>query len=191
MDTFVLILGIIVCVAGLYSFHLYYSSSLKLREKLEYIEENDRELKRTLIKGLIYRFNNNEGNETPFDFERFVANLFEKHYGGNAIVTESTGDGGIDIEHFQGEELYLGQVKCFDETNTVDYTPIAIIHSQMIKKGAKGGFIVTTSRFTENARKYAEGLDIELYDGKDLVNLWIEDVQLEVEDSIDIIPSET
>jgi restriction system protein len=43
----------------------------------------------------------------------------------------------------------------------------------MVKKGAKGGYVITTSSFTPAARQYAEGLGIELIDGVKLVDLWL------------------
>lgn len=37
--------------------------------------------------------------------------------------------------------------------------------------------MVTTSEFTSNARKYAEGLDIDLINGTQLVELWLEHLE--------------
>lgn len=47
----------------------------------------------------------------------------------------------------------------------------------MVKRDAKGAYVITTSSFTENARKYAEGLNIELIDGTKLVDEWIESLK--------------
>ena len=54
------------------------------------------------------------------------------------------------------------------------FGPIAIIHSQMVKQGAVGGYVVTTSDFTANARNYAQGLNMDLINGRQLVELWLE-----------------
>lgn len=35
-------------------------------------------------------------------------------------------------------------------------------HSNLVKKGAEGGYVITTGSFTSFARVYAEGLTIEL-----------------------------
>lgn len=43
----------------------------------------------------------------------------------------------------------------------------------MVKKGAKGGYVIATSSFTSSAKEYAEGLEIELLDGVQLVELWL------------------
>ncbi|MBP3962610.1 restriction endonuclease [Paenibacillus lignilyticus] len=59
----------------------------------------------------------------------------------------------------------------------VGFEPIAIIHSQMIKQKAAGGYVVTTSSFTQNAVDYAKGLNIELIGGQNLVELWIDSLE--------------
>ncbi|ACB85136.1 restriction endonuclease [Natranaerobius thermophilus] len=188
---YLLVLGIVVCILGFYNAYVYYTSSKSLKEQLINYNMTNRALKKTLLKGLIYRFNTEEGEESPLDFEKFVSDLFQNYYGGNAIVTEESGDGGIDIEHYKGENLYLGQVKCYQAENKVDFNPIAIIHSQMIKKKAKGGFIVTTSEFSENAKRYASNLNIDLIEGDDLVNIWLKSMEESKEQAVDTIPLET
>lgn len=112
-------------------------------------------------------------DEDPLLFEHFVADIMTTVRGGSSYVTKSTGDFGIDIEERTEKGLYLGQVKCFNDTNLVGYAPIAIIHSQMVKQGAVGGYVVTTSDFTSGARSYAQGLNIELINGRQLVELWL------------------
>lgn len=109
--------------------------------------------------------------QDPLMFEHFVADVFEKAKGGSTWVSPSSGDFGVDFEHRTEEGLYLGQVKCYQ--NDVAFDPIALIHSNMVKMRAKGGYVITTSSFTTAARQYAEGLDIELIDGVKLVELWL------------------
>jgi restriction system protein len=65
--------------------------------------------------------------------------------------------------------LYLGQVKCY--YYDLSYEPIALVHSQIEKQGAAGGFVVTTGSFTENALTYWHELKI---DGQTLVKYWVE-----------------
>jgi restriction system protein len=99
------------------------------------------------------------------------------YYGGQAFVTGGSGDYGVDIEHNQQNGKYLGQVKCYAPDHLVPYEPIAIIHSQMNRQQAKGGYVVTTSDFTVHARKYAEGLNIMLINGPQLVALWLKGLE--------------
>ncbi|MEC5425886.1 restriction endonuclease [Virgibacillus sp. C22-A2] len=157
--------------------------------------ESSLKLKRTMAMGLAYRFNyprkRNEDNETvfekatniflketPFEFEHFVSEIMQKRFGGKTYITVKTGDFGVDFEHNREDGLYLGQVKAYK--NDLDFSPIALIHSNMIKRGAKGGYVVTTSDFTSSAKEYARELNIELIDGIQLVNYWLESIESKV-----------
>ncbi len=143
--------------------------------------DSSEEMKRTLAMGLYLRFTNDEINEKgyssmyikqdPISFESFVAEVFEKARGGNTWVSPPTGDFGVDFEHDTEEGRYLGQVKCYK--GDLPYNPIALIHSNMVKQGAIGGYVVTTGSFTKSAKEYAEGLNIELIDGVKLVEIWL------------------
>jgi restriction system protein len=140
------------------------------------------EMKRTLAMGLYMRFKKENPEYTPkfssiyikqdpLMFEEFVSETIQKASGGTTWVTPSTGDFGIDFEHRTENGLYLGQVKC--EQGDLPFNPIALVHSNMVKTGAVGGYVITTGAFTASARKYAEGLGIELIDGVKLVELWL------------------
>ncbi|BCC00431.1 hypothetical protein BCJMU51_2495 [Bacillus cereus] len=88
-----------------------------------------------------YNYNNKKCSsvfirQTPLEFEAFVADVFEKYYGGSAFVTVATGDYGVDFEHTVNGELYLGQVKCL--CNDMSYKAIALVHSNIAKREAKG-----------------------------------------------------
>jgi restriction system protein len=101
----------------------------------------------------------------------FVADIMSHKYGEDFHVTKSSGDFGVDIEHGSGSDKIFGQVKCYKDDLSFD--PIALVHSNMIKHGATKGYVVTTSSFTENARLYAQDLDVDLIDGVQLVEMWI------------------
>lgn len=157
--------------------------------------ESGLELKRTMATGLYYRFNfpteeDDKGDkkfakateiflkQKPHEFEDFVAEVMRKKYGGRSFVTSKTGDFGVDFELEQEEGLYLGQAKAHKDD--VNFKPIALVHSNMIKQGAKGGYVITTADFTSGAKKYAEDLDIELINGVQLVTDWLESMDSEV-----------
>ncbi|WP_175639117.1 restriction endonuclease [Metabacillus schmidteae] len=151
----------------------------------EHIDKSD-EMKRTLAMGLYLRFkkenhdnpptySSNYIKQDPAQFEHFVAEVIELAKGGSTWVSRSTGDFGIDFEHRTNEGLFLGQVKCYQ--GDLGFDPIALVHSNMVKDGAKGGYVITTGSFTKAARQYAEGLDIELIDGVKLVELWLAGLQ--------------
>ncbi|OOR22726.1 MULTISPECIES: restriction endonuclease [Bacillus] len=144
----------------------------------------DEEFKRTLAMGLYYRFMKPLENEkcssvfirqTPLEFEAFVADVFEKYYGGSAFVTVATGDYGVDFEHTVNGELYLGQVKCL--CNDMSYKAIALVHSNIAKREAKGGYVVSTGGFSKNAKKYAEELNVQLIDGSRLAEMYMESIE--------------
>jgi restriction system protein len=156
------------------------------------------ELKKTMAMGLAFRFNypkvkREDGileyerstelflKQSPFEFEDFVAEIFKKKFGGEVFVTSKSGDFGVDFEHKRENGLYLGQVKVYK--NDVDYEPIAIIHSNMVKENAIGGYIITTSGFTDAAKDYAKTLNIELIDGVQLVDHWLDSLESKVYDT--------
>lgn len=149
------------------------------------------ELKRTMVMGLYLRFNypkemKKDGTtdfssgtslflkQVPLDFEDFVAAVLKTRYGGDVYVTSPSGDFGVDIEHTTEKGLFLGQAKAYKDD--VGYEPIAILHSNMIKRNAKGGYLITTASYTKAAQSYAEGLNIELIDGVELVDMWLESI---------------
>ncbi|QCJ41172.1 restriction endonuclease [Bacillus sp. S3] len=147
------------------------------------------ELKKTMAMGLYYRFNypkelKKDGTmcfskgtdlflkQVPLDFEDFVAEIIKTRMGGDVYVTSSSGDFGVDIEHITEKGLFLGQAKAYKDD--VGYEPIAILHSNMVKRNAAGGYLITTASYTKAAKEYANGLNIELIDGVVLVGLWLE-----------------
>lgn len=113
--------------------------------------------------------------EASYLFEHFIADIYKTVRGGSIWVTPRSGDFGVDFEHDTENGKFLGQVKC--EMKDMDFEPIAVLHSNMIKNGAKGGYVITTCSFTEAAKHYAKGLDIELIDGVRLVELWIDEME--------------
>ena len=138
------------------------------------------EFKKTIALGLYQRFckeleekkySSTFLKSDPLDFEHFIADVLKHRYGFDAFVTQSSGDFGVDIEHGAGEGKVLGQVKCYRED--MGFEPIAILHSNMVKQNASKGYVVSTAGFNENARLYAEGLAIDLINGMDLVEMWI------------------
>ncbi|WP_078382001.1 restriction endonuclease [Sutcliffiella halmapala] len=170
---------IIVILLGLLIFLLKNRRSLREEEYYRQIIVKD-EFKRTIALGLYQRFckeveekkySSTFLKNNPLEFEHFIADVFKHKYGLEAFVTKSSGDFGVDIEHGIGEDKVLGQVKCYRED--MGYETIAILHSNMVKQNVSKGYVVSTAGFNENARSYAEGLDIDLINGMDLVEMWI------------------
>lgn len=174
-------MGILLTVFLLGSFFLYFYRKFKLendelKEEKEGLFEIKEEMRLSLLSGVYHRYKKEEDpekEENPLLFERFVARILNVYYDGETYVTRGSGDYGVDIELECPEGLFLVQVKCYAPNHPIGFEPIAIIHSQMEKQKAVGGLIVTTSRFTPNAVKYADELNIELIDGLKLIDMWI------------------
>jgi len=172
-----LTIGLLILLINLGQLYQKKKKEFHNAQKLNFeILKTNEEIKQTLAIGLYHRFNKTQGElegegYNPHQFESFVAEVMQKYYGGNTYVTPPIGDFGVDIEHNRSDGRYLGQVKCF--SNSIPFDPIALIHSNMIKQNVKGGFVVTTSQFTEPAIQYNEGLKIELIDGIKLVEYWL------------------
>ncbi|CAM3889030.1 hypothetical protein GCM10009865_22240 [Aeromicrobium ponti] len=193
-----IMIGVVLITSWIHFQMLKRKNNYKTALLASHIDSSE-EMKRTLAMGLYLRFrkeqedNNNsiKANsvfikQDPFTFESFVAEVFEKARGGNTWVSPPTGDFGVDFEHDTKEGKYLGQVKCYKED--VPFGPIAVIHSNMIKQGAIGGYVVTTGSFTKYAREYAEELNIELVDGVRLVEIWLAGLENAEQEIKQVIP---
>lgn len=117
-------------------------------------------------------------DKTPAFFEGLVVDLMRAMGYGDGFVTKTSGDAGIDgiiYEDKLGFNLILIQAK--------RWKPNDIIHRPEIQKFAgammgpprvDNGLFISTSLFSEGAKKYAEDQHIILIDGKKLCELMIE-----------------
>lgn len=104
----------------------------------------------------------------PDEFEHFVAHLFMEK-GSQATVVGRGGDHGVDIivESINGRRAIV-QCKRWSG-KWVDESVVRDLYGAMMHDGANtNGYLVTTSTFSEPARKWAEGKPITLIDGKRL-----------------------
>lgn len=88
-------------------------------------------------------------------------------------VTESGGggaDGGVDLVLRKGGDKFLVQCKQW-KAFTVGVTVVRELYGVMAANGAAGGFVVTSGRFTDEARTFAKGRNITLMAGPDLLKL--------------------
>lgn len=79
-------------------------------------------------------------------------------------------DGGVDIELRKNNELYLVQCKHYRAWK-VPVETIRDLYGVMTSRGAVGGFVVTSGRFTQPAKEFAEGRVINLIDGEKLTQI--------------------
>jgi restriction system protein len=85
-------------------------------------------------------------------------------------VTETGGggaDGGIDLALTRGNEKFLVQCKQW-KAFKVGVDVVRELYGVMAAKGATGGFVVTSGRFTEDAKAFADGRNVQLVDGTKL-----------------------
>lgn len=115
------------------------------------------------MRDLMERYN-------PYEFEHFIADLFEL-YGFHTRVTRATNDGGIDIEMRKDEETYVVEVKQYSENNKIGRDKIQKLDSAARHAQADHAIFVTTSSFTIPAMEYADELEIDLIDGKELFEM--------------------
>ncbi len=100
-------------------------------------------------------------------FEALVGEAFRRK---GYAVTETGGggaDGGIDLALKKDGESFLVQCKQWKATK-VGVTTVRELYGVMAANGATGGFVVTSGVFTDEARAFAIGQNIELMDGQAL-----------------------
>lgn len=191
---------IIVALILAAAFFQFYSHKKKTDYQTQLLAQHidkSEEMKKTLAIGLYMRFrkeieedkvlSSSYLKQDPIMFESFVAEVIERAKGGSTWVSPPTGDFGIDFEHTTEDGLYLGQVKCY--RGDLPFEAIALVHSNIVKRDAVGGYVITTGSFTPAAREYAKGLDIELIEGVQLVELWLEGLEYAEQEIREVIPT--
>ena len=104
------------------------------------------------------------------EFEMLVGESFRRK---GYTVKETGGggaDGGIDLEMSLNGQKYLVQCKQW-KAFKVGVTVVREFFGVMVANGAKGGFVVTSGVFTEEAATFAEDKNITLIDGVKLVKI--------------------
>lgn len=104
------------------------------------------------------------------EFEMLVGEAFRLQ---GYCVAETGGagpDGGIDLVLSKGSEKFLVQCKQW-KVFKVSVMVVRELYGVMAAKGAAGGFVVTSGRFTEDATAFAAGRNITLVDGPRLHGL--------------------
>ena len=103
-------------------------------------------------------------------FEHLVGEAFRLQ-GYSVLETGGGGaDGGIDLVLTKGGEKFLVQCKQW-KAFKVGVAIVRELYGVMAAKGATGGFVVTSGRFTEEATRFACGRNVDLIDGPALHGL--------------------
>lgn len=146
----------------------------------ERIEAAFAEIEEDLAKNILEQI----GSLSPAFFERLVVDLLLKMgYGGSfkdaGRAIGKSGDGGIDgiiKEDRLGLDTIYIQAKRYKEESTIGSPNVREFMGALAGHHAKKGVYITTSSFSDEARKYAASIDtkIVLIDGKQLAELMIE-----------------
>ncbi|HEX2546701.1 MAG TPA: restriction endonuclease [Ramlibacter sp.] len=104
------------------------------------------------------------------EFEVLVAESFRLQ-GFDVVETGGGGaDGGVDMVARRGKETFLVQCKQW-RAFTVGVDVLRELYGVMAARGAAGGFVVTSGKFTSDAVAFAEGRNVRLVDGQRLFGL--------------------
>ncbi|MGW4301634.1 restriction endonuclease [Streptomyces sp. NPDC004646] len=108
----------------------------------------------------------------PIAFESLVAELF-RAMGMEAVTTERSGDGGVDVHAVDPTPIRGGQivVQVKRYRNTVPPTAVRDLYGTVQDTGANKGVLVTTSGFGPGSHTFAQGKPLELIPGPELVDL--------------------
>jgi restriction system protein len=106
------------------------------------------------------------------DFELLVGEGFRQQ--GYQVIENGGGgggaDGGIDLVLRKSGDKFLVHCKQW-KAFTVGVTVVRELYGVMAANGAAGGFVVTSGRFTNDAKAFASGRNITLMDGAALLRL--------------------
>lgn len=101
------------------------------------------------------------------EFEVLVGEYFRRQ--GFAAVNnfEAGPDGGVDVLLKKGADRYLVQCKHWRALR-VGVQPVRELYGVMAAQRVAGAYVVTSGTFTDEARKFAEGRELQLIDGQAL-----------------------
>jgi restriction system protein len=101
-------------------------------------------------------------------FERLVGAAFELR-GFDVVETGGGGaDGGVDLVLKRGSEKHLVQCKQW-RASKVGVDVVRELYGVMAARGAAGGYVVTSGRFTQDAQLFAAGRNVHLVEGQELM----------------------
>jgi restriction system protein len=104
------------------------------------------------------------------EFEQMVGEWFRRQ---GYAVTEAGGagpDGGVDLVLHKNGEKFLVQCKQWRSLK-VGVGVVRELYGVMAAERVAGGFVVTSGSFTDDARKFADGRNVQLLDGSMLLRV--------------------
>ncbi|WP_415381483.1 restriction endonuclease [Halosimplex sp. TS25] len=114
-------------------------------------------------------------NIDPYDFEDFVADLWEDR-GWETTVAQDSNDMGVDVVARKSTDLVeqklVIQAKRYSDGNKIGRPKVQQYHSLKEQDAAAdAAVVVTTSSFSKQAEEWAEKHNVKLIDGDDLLEI--------------------
>lgn len=142
----------------------------RINRTLEKVENLKKDLsnlskreKKSLISSLVHL-----KKMDPYDFEKYVGEIYKK-LGYSIITTPKSGDGGVDLILKKGSNSII--VQCKRYSGSVSSSEVrAFLGTMTYHQSAQGKFI-TTGKFTENCYEFEQRFNIELINGKGVIEL--------------------
>ncbi len=110
-------------------------------------------------------------NQTPRQFEEFIATLLPKLEYKKIRLTSLTADSGYDIEAYKDSKKVLFECKKYSASNKVGSRDVRIFADACRRMKAKMGIFVTTGFFTSTVAKEQNErtINIQFWDGDELL----------------------
>ena len=108
-----------------------------------------------------------------YEFEDLITKVL-KAMGFLVEQTSLSGDGGIDIIIYDERPITKGKyiIQCKNWTNLVGEPPVRDLFGTVMSERANKGILITTSAFTKQAKKFADGKNLELLDYNGLMKIF-------------------
>lgn len=113
-------------------------------------------------------------NMSPLDFEYFVAYLFFRSGYSPVLMTDKSGDFGLDVIATYKKINYGIQCKYYRQSKAVGVAAVQAAIAGTSAYGLDRAIVVTTSTFTESAKKLAQATNTVLVE-HDTFNAWQKD----------------
>ena len=124
-----------------------------------------------------------------YEFEYILAEILDR-IDGEAQVTRASGDQGVDVVWVRESETVGIQAKAYDKANPVGNSAVQEIYTGVTVRNSEyeidTAAVVTTSRYTDSAKKAATNSDVTLY-GRDQLKTWLSDAELDADSMGDIL----
>ncbi len=110
------------------------------------------------------------------EFENIVAMVFEER-GYKVHRTKASGDEGVDL--FISKHTETSIVQCKNQKKAVGQPQLRDLYGALIHSKASRAYLICTSDFSPQARRFAEGKPIELVNGLQFAD-WLKDISSKI-----------